>query len=166
MVSSSTFQWVLADSALVTLTRGSNATPTFGDLDGDGDLDLIVGEASGELNLYRNLGTRSAPKFNLVSDHFQEIDVGRRSTPVLADMDRDGKLDMIIGSEGGGVQLWRNVTANGDIRFVLDSTFVMPTFDLSAPAVGDLDDDGDLDVMVGVGSGGVMWFERGGTGER
>lgn len=153
-------QWVLADSALVTLTRGSNATPTFGDLDGDGDLDLIVGEASGELNLYRNLGSRSAPRFDLVSDHFQEIDVGRRSTPVLADMDRDGTLDMVIGSEDGGVQLWRNVTTQGTIRFELDSTFVVPTFDLSAPAVGDLDGDDDLDLIVGVGSGGVVWFEN------
>ncbi len=158
--------WTPADSALVTITRGSNAVPTLGDLTGDGLPDLIVGEASGELNYYRNIGSKGAPKFELVSDRFLGIDVGRRSTPVLADLDGDGKLDLLLGSEAGGVELWRNTGAAGAIDFVRDTTFVVPTFDLSAPAVGDVDGDGDLDLMVGVGSGGVLWFESKVRGNR
>lgn len=153
-------RWTLADSALVTLTRGSNAIPTLGDLDGDGLLDLVVGEASGELNYYHNVGTARAPKFSLVSDQFLGIDVGRRSTPVLVDFDGDGKLDLLIGSEAGGIQLWRNIGTAGAVNFVRDSSFSIPTFDLSSPAVGDLDGDGDLDLIVGVASGGVLWFEN------
>jgi hypothetical protein len=53
--------WTLADTALVTITRGTNTTPTLGDLDGDGLIDLVIGEASGVLNVYKNVARRRRP---------------------------------------------------------------------------------------------------------
>ena len=52
----------MVDSALVQLTRGSNATPALADIDGDGDLDLFIGEGSGTINFYRNVGTRDGAR--------------------------------------------------------------------------------------------------------
>jgi uncharacterized protein (DUF2141 family) len=152
--------WTLADSALVTITRGTNTTPTLGDLDGDGLLDLVVGEASGVINLYRNVGTRTAPKFALVSDHFQDIKVGRRSAPVLADMDGDGRLDIIIGSDDGTLQLWRGVPGT-ESRFVRDDTFIVKSHPDAIPAVGELHRKGRPDILVGTLGGGLRWFENG-----
>jgi uncharacterized protein (DUF2141 family) len=151
-------RFTLADSALVVLTRGSNSAPALADLDGDGDLDLFVGEASGQLNFYRNVGARTAPKFELVSDVFQDIDVGRRSTPAFADITGDGKPDLLLGSEDGGIQLWRNVSDAAGLRFERDSAFVLPGGPYSSVAVADVNGDGRLDVIVGTTSGGLLYY--------
>ena len=152
--------FVLADTTLVKLTRGSNSTPALTDVDGDGDLDLFIGESSGELNFYRNVGTRQAPTFELVSDKFQAIDVGRRSFPTFADMDGDGDDDLLLGREAGGVLLYLREGGGADPVFVQDSTFTLPLPNYSTPSVVDIDADGDLDVFSGGLAGGLVLMEN------
>ncbi len=153
--------FVLADSALVTITRGSQTTPALGDVDGDGDLDLMIGEASGVLNFYRNDGSRTAPRFTLVSDGFQDIDVGRRSAPALADLDGDGDLDLLMGSDDQGLQLYRNHGTRSKPRWVPDPSFrpgMLPP--VTAPAVVDLDGDGRPEILVGNSGGGIVYLKE------
>jgi hypothetical protein len=155
-------RFALEDSAFVKLTRGSNAMPVLGDLDGDGDLDLLVGESSGTINFYRNVGTRMSPAFELVSDEYAGIEVERRSAPALLDVDGDGDLDLLVGTERQGIRLWRNDGGAGEPAFVeadpvLDARDV-PAY--SVPFAGDLDGDGDMDLLVGGLSGGLYYFER------
>jgi uncharacterized protein (DUF2141 family) len=154
-------EFILEDTTLVRLTRGSNSTPALTDVDGDGDLDLFIGESSGELNFYRNVGTPEAPSFDLVSDRFGEIDAGRRSFPAFADVDGDGDEDLLLGREEGGVLLyWRAGSAtDADPLFVPDSTFTLPLPRYSTPSVVDIDGDGDLDVFSGGLGGGLIFFE-------
>jgi hypothetical protein len=149
-----------ADSALVTITRGSNTVPALGDLDGDGDQDLLVGESSGWLNYYRNAGDAQVPRFELVSDEFERIRAGRRSAPALADLDGDGDLDLLVGSESDGVALFRNEGSRTLARLVQDSTFSVEAPVLAAPAAGDLDGDGDSDLVLGGAGGGMIYLER------
>jgi hypothetical protein len=152
-------RWTMVDSALVTLTRGSNSAPALADLDGDGDLDLLVGESSGQVNLYRNSGSATAPRFELVTDDIPGMDVGRRSTPALHDLDGDGRPDLLLGAEDGSIQRWWNRTLTGGaITFERDPGFAMTGDGMSAPAVGDLDGDDRIDLLVGTISGGLRAY--------
>jgi hypothetical protein len=154
-------RFVSVDGPLVTLTRGSHATPALGDLDGDGDQDLMVGESSGTLNYYRNEGTGTEARYVLVSDRFLEIDVGRRSAPTLADLDGDRDLDLAIGTDDGSIVTYRNVGDARSPQFVPDSLLDVDLPPLVTPAFVDLDGDGRLELMVGTEGGGLLYLRRG-----
>ena len=152
--------FVLQDTTLIKLTRGSNSTPTLTDIDSDGDLDLFIGESSGELNFYRNVGTPQAFSFELVTDRFGEIDAGRRSYPTFADIDGDGDEDLLLGREQGGVLLYRRNGSGTDPTFVHDPNFTLRLPNYATPTLVDIDADGDLDVFSGGLSGGLVFFEN------
>lgn len=157
-------RFTVVDSSLVTLNRGSHAVPALGDVDGDGDLDLFVGESSGTVNFYRNVGTPTDPRFELVSDEFGGIDVGRRSAPTLADLDDDGDLDLVVGSESEGLRLYRNRGSPSDPDFRREGRLEASTRGLSTPVFRDVDGDGRLELFSGSAGGGLLYFERPGGG--
>jgi len=148
----------MVDQSFVDLTRGSHTTPALVDIDGDGDLDLFIGETSGTINFYRNVGSRRDPAFELVSDEYLDIDVGRRSVPVFLDVDGDGDFDLIVGSEANGLVLFRNTGSTADPKFDEEGSFTDMIPILAAPAFGDLDGDGAVDLLVGGLGGGLTFF--------
>ena len=81
-----------------------NISPTFGDLDGDGDKDMLLGDADGELHYFTN----QAGNFNITAPNYFNIDVGYFSQPQLVDVDRDGLLDIIIGEQDGSINYCPN----------------------------------------------------------
>ncbi|HEY0810234.1 MAG TPA: FG-GAP-like repeat-containing protein, partial [Longimicrobiales bacterium] len=140
--------------------RGSNFTPALVDIDADGDLDLFAGEASGEMNFVRNVGSKTAPMFKLESETFQQIDAGRRSHPAFADLDGDGDYDLITGNENGGVVYYRNDGNSKEPRFVSSTAFTLPLPPMAAPVFVDINGDKVVELFTGSLSGGITFWRR------
>ena len=150
---------------------------TFGDLDGDGDPDAIVaaesGTASGSVMYYvENTGTVASPVFTVHSGSGAPFDgdiFDGRTSPVLADVDRDGDLDLVAGTSGGGLLYYLNKGSAAGFAFQQQSDGDNPfdgidVGDAAAPAFIDVNGDGKLDLIVGASDGTLLTYENTGSG--
>lgn len=84
-------------------------SPTFGDLDGDQDLDALIGESNGQLFYAENTAGAGQPMtFSTVQYAYMNIDVGFNSRPQLVDVNSDGLLDLLIGEQSGNINYFEN----------------------------------------------------------
>ena len=154
---------------------GSNSAPAFADMDADGDFDMISGEFSGVFFYFENTGTVAAPAFtqrtglnNPLDGIAYGFDVGSSSTPALADFDGDGDFDCISGESLGTFKYFENIGTDLAPQFgeVTGSGNPFNGFDAgfnSAPAVVDINSDGDLDVFSGSSTGVFKCYQNDGT---
>lgn len=102
------FTFVTEDYAELSVMQLFGLSPTFGDIDNDGDLDLVCGTIS-KLMRFENIAGPSNPaQFTFHSEIVDSFFYGSRRTPQLVDADRDGFTDLIVGDEDGKIYYYRN----------------------------------------------------------
>ena len=148
-------QFEMVDSSYFDEGMGNNMAPAFGDLDGDGDFDALVGDYNGEISFFLNDGSPTEPNFSY-QGKFLEIDLAGRATPALGDVEGDGDLDLYVGDKNGSVHVWSNEgdPANYNFIKISDDLFSGENLGLEiALELADFDNDGDLDLLIGNQSG-------------
>lgn len=166
------FEFVTDDyQDISTMGIGETLTlfPTFGDLDGDGDEDMILGEYLGYCYYMENTGGAGSPAiFNtfilLLNSEGTPIHQGTYCYPHLVDLDREGDLDLVIGRRSGKLQYLEN-TGIGTYNFeeITDDLggvnvsgvehiegFAVPYF---------IDVDGEYHLLVGSKRGYVYYYD-------
>ena len=139
-----------------------NLSPTFSDLDGDGNKDLIVGDADGKVHFFTNNGGN----FQITNPNYQNIDVGQFAQPQIIDVNRDGLNDLIIGEQDGTINYLPNsgTTTNAIFDTIItnwggvdvDQSYISTGF--SNPTL--YDSSGVYQLFVGSFSGNIYQFKN------
>ena len=139
---------------------GIFSTLFFIDLDTDELLDLIVGEWDGNLNHYEQDEINST-NFSLITENFNDIDVGSGATPHFTDLDNDSLLDMIVGELDGNLNHYeQDETGSYSFTLITDSLSDIDIGRRSAPCFTDLDNNNLLDLIVGESSLNLNHYEQ------
>ena len=165
------------------LISALHSKPAMCDWNGDGLLDLLVGEIPGHIFFFENRGTKEEPTFGrgrfLMLDG-KPLTFPHYTTPCATDWDDDGDLDLIVGrSPNGQILFFENVGRPTGPRLAFrgqveaDGKPIVIPHELEEgesfltreymckPEAADWDGDGDKDLMAGgYVSGAVFYFEN------
>ena len=147
--------------------------PLFFDLNKDGLKDLLIGKGSGRLEYYKNTGTAKLPIYTLENEELggitSDYTIGNISL-ITADLNGDGKEELITGNRNGYVTVYKNITEQNLKKFVADSTTIFDEFNGKNAsmqmggglniAVTDLNNDQIPDLMFGTNTGGLKWLKN------
>jgi hypothetical protein len=171
---------VVGGAASQNLDVGTRATPAFLDWDNDNKVDLIVGAYDGLIHLYRNssagpggippsFATASTNGLPPVRQNGADLLVpSGRASPVVLDLNGDGKKDILTGNTEGQLLFYANTGTDAEPNFAgyesVESDGV--PIDLggvddvrSRPFVCDWTADGYFDVLIGAGDGKIHLYQ-------
>lgn len=145
----------LVDTAFLGINSLSLTNVQFagGDLNGNAKQDLIVGSFDGKLRFFENISTANGYAFSAGVELAVTPDTA--VAPELIDINRDGKLDLLVGNYRGRIVYYQNVGTTFQANFQLVSN-AFGNINLSAadpgwakPRISDFNSNGNFDLVVG-----------------
>ena len=144
-------------AALTGLPAFNSASIEFGDLNNDGSLDLVAGSWVGNgIQAWRGngAGVWSAFPHPTASSNYYGL--------ALGDINNDGQLDLAGGNSGGGVQVWTDTGRAEELCTWVSAPWPTSTGDWFGVDVGDVNNDGNLDIAAAGKQGVWIWGGDGG----
>ena len=153
--------WNNENLNLIGDNEGNNFSPSFADLDYDGDLDMLVGDFNGYISCYMNVGLSNQIDF-IFFEEIPNIDLSGYSAPELIDIDCDEDYDLFIGGLNGKISFYENIGTPYEYQFILndDEYAGINVNNRSNPKFYDLDDDNDLDLLIGSGFENIKVYKN------
>ena len=108
---------------------GFRSTPSFTDFNEDGILDMVVGEQEGNLNYYQQ-SAASPLDFTLITNSFNNIETGFKSSPAFFDINNNGLLDLVVGEQDGNLNYFEQINIHSD-----EFTLITPIFQRGSEAM-------------------------------
>lgn len=111
----------------------SYVTPSFADIDMDGDEDAIFGNKYGDLKFFRKDGPDEFIELTGIENHFSEFDLFIAPSPHFFDYDGDTDPDLLIGDAQGNIKLYLNSTINTGVQTISNTeinVFPNPSSDI------------------------------------
>jgi hypothetical protein len=106
------FVWQENTDLFLGVSFPRSSSPAFCDIDNDGDYDLFIGGAfGGTVDYYENTGTATSPVWTKNTELLQGIRVRQNAHPSFADLDGDGRMDLILGEYDGNFTFYKNMFA-------------------------------------------------------
>ena len=144
-----------------------NLCPGLIDIDSDGDYDLFLTDDDGYFYYYQNDGSQFWPSFRYITSTWQGIyypypNCGWRRF-CFTDIDYDGDYDLLMRNYNlSNVRFYRNTGSPDSANLILEEENFFSDYYIyfASPDVFDVDSDGDLDVFIGDGFGGLMFFRN------
>lgn len=134
-----------------------------GDIDGDGDEDVIVGVFGAANRLYLNVG--SPTPFGAVVGVDITADADNTTSLDLKDIDGDGDLDLLVGNSGQVNRLYLNNGTLDPFNGITGIDIGMDLADTVGVRAVDMDCDGDMDVSAVNRDGRLLYYANNGTGD-
>jgi hypothetical protein len=156
--------FVEEETSLITKEIGQMLTPELADLDGDGDMDMLVGDFNGFIHYFENVSSGNEIIFNFI-EKVGDIDLSGNAVPSLADLDNDGDIDLLIGQLNGSLAYYENTGTSQNYNFLESSLTEIETDMNSAPELYDYDNDGDYDLFLGSADENILIYKNIGNAE-